>query len=187
MQAASPESEKTAGCRTMTSSFGVGDGTARCGIPHRRSNFCADSPFPVGAPCVVGGATMASARGQPSGPEFESQIHNRFRESVYREQGRRGLGPYSVNQTPFGRSAHGGGFHGGDVGHATTSGAELKRTRNLFEERVRFYLGRGTSGKGHLGGLSQAGLANVRRRTTSGVTSRACADCKKITLSLTGE
>ena len=131
---------------------------------------------------------MASARVQPSPPVFENQIHNRFRESVYREQGRRGLGPYSINhQTPLGRNAHGGGFRGSELGHGTTtSGAELKRTRNLFEERVRFYLGRGASGKGHLGGLSQAGLANVRRRTTSGVTSRACVDCKKITLSLTG-
>ena len=109
---------------------------------------------------------------------FENEIHNRFRDSVYKEQGKRGLGPYSDTHAPTFPAP--GSFPNGQQG-----GVQLKRTRNLFEERVRFYLGRGASRKGHLQGISQGGLANVRRRSTA-VSSRACADCKKIVLSLAG-
>lgn len=110
---------------------------------------------------------------------FENDIHNRFRDSVYKEQGKRGLGPYSETHAPTFPAY-------GSSSRAQLGGVQLKRTRNLFEERVRFYLGRGASRKGHLHGISQGGLANVRRRSTA-VSSRACADCKKIVLSLAGE
>ena len=121
---------------------------------------------------------MSMVNSPPAPTSMEPELRNRFRDSVYREQGKRGLGPYG--------EAH---EHGNIPGHNAEffrSGAELKRTRNLFEERVRYYLGRGSFAKGHLNSMSQAGLATVRRRTSAGVSAKLCAECKRVMVSLAG-
>jgi hypothetical protein len=102
---------------------------------------------------------------------FGSEIRNRFLDGVYREQAKRGLGPYSRGQQAY--SHHDQKRTSATELHNNDNGSELKRTRNLFEERVRLYLGRGSTQSSDLdGSMSQvcACVAGGSRRC-------ACAFC----------